>query len=129
HFLLDCRRSCHRQTSLSHDMRPGKYRRNFFPNEDDRRHWTGEINSPTPACRRTKPSSARPRRSFTCNITDGGQPEKNNPAKAGLFYVTVYEPMTPVINRYPGSCAAVRSGWDDGACAAPWLRSGGCARG
>ena len=30
--------------------------------------------------------------------------------------------------RFPGTHAACGSGWDDAACAAPWLRSGGCAR-
>ena len=33
------------------------------------------------------------------------------------------------INRCRGSCAAARSGSGDAACAAPWLRSGGYARG
>ncbi len=33
------------------------------------------------------------------------------------------------LTRYPGNSAAFRSGWGGAACAGPWLRSGGCARG
>jgi hypothetical protein len=55
-------------------------------------------------------------------------PNEETRLMAGFFF-DAHWGIAPCFNRCRGSCAAARSGWDDAACAGPWLRSGGCARG
>ena len=63
-------------------------------------------------------------RAFACGpvVRPGGAPSRS-PASAGLLIV----PASQVIRRR-GTSAVVRSGSGGAACAAPWLRSGGCVR-
>ena len=53
-------------------------------------------------------------------------PPKENARLRGRFRLTR---CRYPINRYRGTSAAFPSGSGDAACAGPWLRSGGCARG
>lgn len=87
----------------------------------------------TMACGALSASTRNPRRA------DGGSPPKHlagreaarvpGNEKAPLARGFRRGSIALRLTRYPGNSAAFRSGWGGAACAAPSLRSGGCARG
>ncbi len=59
---------------------------------------------------------------------NGAAPQNEKAPRCGAFSSVPRRGRRPV-SRCRGSCAAARNGWGGAACAAPWPRSGGCARG